>query len=318
MQLVGRFATRADLRTLPVEDIRGLRAGRVAPDAPARALQLAVAARVLGGRHPQTTVQDTTVPGAVGDLPLRVTTPRLLPQDAPLVVHLHGGGWVLGSPEQYDWLCSRIAHGLGAVVASVDYRKAPEHPAPAAAEDALAATVALLGTAADRFGATGPAAVVGDSAGGNLAALVALDRRDAGDDRLAAQWLVYPGVDLTRSFPSHAVHREALFLPRSSMDQFLDLYLAGGVDPADPRVSPWFVADVAGQAPALVQVAELDPLVDEGTAWARRLEEAGVPTRLTTYPDVPHGFQSLPGLTRAANASLSEGLAFLRGTLRPA
>lgn len=211
---------------------------------------------------------------------------------------------------------ARVPHDVpvvGAVVVSVDYRKAPEHPAPAAVDDVLAATRALLDEAPARFGTSGRAVVVGDSAGGNLATLVALDRR--GDDRLVAQWLVYPGVDLARTFPSHDRFPDALMLPRESLDAFLELYL-DGADPTDPHLSPWYVDDVAGSAPALVQVAELDPLVDEGIAWAERLEAAGAETRVTTYVDQPHGFHAVPGITGLPAAqAMAEGIAFLRRQL---
>lgn len=303
---------RRDLRAMTHEEIAAFRDNRLPPDdAPVIG---PVVRWLLGARHPDVTTTDQTVAGADGEVPLRVHAPRLLPADAPLVVHLHGGGWVLNRPRLYDGLCTQVAGQLGAVVASVDYRKAPEHPAPAAVDDALAATRALLDEAPERFGTNGRAAVMGDSAGGNLATLVALDRR--GDDRLAAQWLVYPGVDLARTFPSHERHADALMLPRKSVDEFIELYL-GDHDPTDPHVSPWYVDDVAGSAPALVQVAELDPLVDEGLAWAQRLEAAGVDTRVTTYVDQPHSFHGLPGLAgQAAHQATAEGIAFLRRHLR--
>lgn len=303
---------RRDLRAMTHEEIAEFREARVPADVP---LVGGVVDWLLGGAHPDVTTTDELVAGADGDVPLRVHAPRLLPQDAPLVVHFHGGGWVLNRPRLYDGLCTTIAAELGAVVASVDYRKAPEHPAPAAVDDALATTRVLLDDAPSRFGTNGRAAVMGDSAGGNLATLVALDRR--GDDRLAAQWLIYPGIDLARTFPSHERFRDALLLPRRSTDEFLELYL-DGADPTDPHLSPWYVEDVAGSAPALVQVAELDPLVDEGLAWAARLEDAGVETRVTTYVDQPHAFHALPGLAgQAAAQATAEGLAFLRRHLPP-
>lgn len=303
-----------DLRTATPEQLARTRSTRV-PDGPAGAVVGPLVGWLLGRAHPDAVVQDTTVPGADGDLPLRVWAPRTLPEDAPLVVHLHGGGFVVGGPALYDWWCSELAVRLGAVVASVDYRKAPEHPAPAAVDDAIAATTALLDTAAERFGATGPAAVTGDSAGGNLATLAALALR--GDERLAAQWLVYPATDLTRSLPSHTRLPAEPFLPRESMDVFTEMYLAGGVAEDDPRVSPLLGGDPAGSAAALVQVATHDPLIDEGEAWAARLEAAGVPVRLSAYVDQPHGFTSVPGLTPAARQALEEGVRFLRRHLHP-
>lgn len=302
---------RHDLRTMSHAEVAALRDQRLPEDLPV--VGPAVAAlgrRILGTPHPDVITTDEEVEGAAGLIPLRVHTPRVRPADAPLVVHLHGGGWVLNRPVMYDHLCTTLAAELGAVVASVDYRKAPEDPAPAAVDDALVATGALLDEAPDRFATNGTAAVVGDSAGGNLAALVALARRD--DDRLRAQWLIYPAVDLARTFDSHRRHTGALVLPKDSIDQFLTLYV-GDADPTDPHISPWYAEEVGGSAPALVQVAELDPLVDEGLAWAARLEDAGVETRVTTYVDQPHGFHAVPGLVgAAADQATAEGITFLR------
>lgn len=232
----------------------------------------------------------------------------------PLVVHFHGGGWTFEAAVQYDWLCSQLAVGLGAVVVSLDYRLAPEHPAPAAVHDALAATTWLLDHAGERFGATGPAAVTGDSPGANLAALVALDRREAGDDRLRAQWLVCPIVDLTCSAPSFERLADAPFLDRAELDATIAGYLHG-VAPDDPLVSPWFVADVSGVAPTLVQVAQHDLLYDDGVRWADRLADAEVDVALTSWVDQPHVFTLLPGVAPAARAALAEGVAFLAARL---
>ena len=256
-------------------------------------------------------ITDDTVGGAVGDLDARVYRPDGLASDAPLVVWFHGGGWVLGGPAQYDWVCTSIAEDAGALVVSVDYRKAPEHRAPAAADDAVAATRWVADHAAE-LGATGPLVVAGDSAGGNLAAVVAVAARDAGDLDLAGQALVYPGVDLSRSFPSIRQLADAPILTREDIDAFAAHYLGDDVDPTDPRVSPWFVDDLAGVAPALVQTAEHDPLRDEGTAYADRLADAGVATRHTRYVGVPHGFLSLPGTCPLAHQALAELVAFVR------
>ncbi len=264
--------------------------------------------------HPRrdVAIETRTVGGAAGELAARVHRPPGVAADAPLVVWFHGGGWVLGGPAQYDWACSSIAEDAGALVVAVDYRKAPEHRAPAATEDAIAATRWIADHAAE-LGATGPLVVAGDSAGGNLAALVAIAARDAGDLDVAGQALVYPGVDLTTSFPSIRELADAPILTREDIDAFRGHYLADEVDPADPRVSPWFVDDLAGVAPALVQTAEHDPLRDEGTAYADRLAAAGVSTRHTRYVGVPHGFLSLPGICPAAHQALAELVTFVSG-----
>lgn len=269
--------------------------------------------RVVGRPHPDVSLRDEVVAGADGELPVRIATPRTLDATPPLVVHLHGGGFVHGSPAQYDHWTTRVAAGLGAVVVSVDYRMAPEHPAPTPGDDALAATRALLDEAPDRFGTSGVAAVAGDSAGGSLAALVALAL--AGDERLRAQWLVYPSTDLTCSHPSHARLPRALFLTAPQIADFTALYLQDGLAPDDPRVSPLHADVPPGLAAALVQVGSEDPLRDEGVAYAQRLEAAGVDVTWTEWDRMPHGFQSLPGLTALATASLDEGIAWLRRTL---
>lgn len=256
-------------------------------------------------------IDDLTVPGAEGDLPARRYRPATSVPGAPFLVYFHGGGWVLGGPAQYDWLCTTLADETGAVVVSVDYRKAPEHRAPAAADDAIAAT-RWLAAHADEVATTGPLLVAGDSAGGNLAALVAVAARDAGDLDLAGQVLIYPGTDLTSSFPSISELPDAPVLTRADIEAFKAHYLGDTADPVDPRVSPWFVEDLTGVAPALVQTAEHDPLRDEGTAYAQRLSEAGVPTRHTRYVGVPHGFVSLPGACPPAHQAVAEIIDFVR------
>lgn len=268
---------------------------------------------LFGTPRPSVAIRTDSLQGADGELPARIYRPPELPDDAPLILYLHGGGWMLGSPRQYDWICSCLAEDVGALVVSVDYGKAPEAPAPAAYEDATAA-FRWLEEHRTELRATGPVAVAGDSAGGNLAALVAIAARDEGR-ALGAQVLIYPGTDLTRSFPSVNELTDEPILHREDIDAFVERYLAGGLEADDPRVSPWFVEDVSGVAPALVQTAHHDPLVDEGEAYAARLREVGVEVRLTRYVDVPHGFVSLPGITPAAKQAVAEQVAFLRGHL---
>lgn len=299
--------------SMSLDEIRRARRSRL-PDLPfGDELLDPLARRLFGAPRSDVRVDTGTVPGAEGDLSARIYSPPAVASPDPLILYLHGGGWTTGSPPLYDWLCSRLAAGVGATVVSADYRKAPEHPAPAAVEDAVAAFEWLAGNP-EQIGATGPIAVAGDSAGGNLAALVAIAARDRDLD-LAAQILIYPGIDLTQSFPSMQHMTDAPLLPRDDVDAFLAHYLSGGIAPDDPRVSPWFVEDVSGVAPALVQTAQHDPLVDEGEAYARKLEKAGVEVRLTRYVDVPHGFVSVPGIAPAAHQAVSEIARFLEDRL---
>lgn len=287
------------------------------PDLPVIGGALTALSHTITGRpHRDVTISTTSVPGAEGDLPARLHRPAGVGPGAPVVLHLHGGGWMVGAPVQYDWLCTHLAAGLGAVVVSVDYRMSPESPAPAAADDAVAVITWLLdggGTAA--LGGGGPLVVVGDSAGGNLAALAAIGVRDAGLDGLAAQLLIYPATDLTMTSRSAQELTAEPLLHRSDMDAFVDAYLADGVAADDPRVSPLHVDDLSGLAPACVITGSHDPLKDEGRAYAERLAEAGVPVRHTEYVDMPHGFASLPGLTISARQCLAELVEFTRPLL---
>jgi acetyl esterase len=291
--------------------------GPYVPDLPVVGGLLARAAQAITGRpHPGVTTTTTTVPGAVGDLSARLHTPAGARPDAPVVLHLHGGGWMVGGPVQYDWLCTHLAAELGAIVISPDYRKAPEAPAPAAGDDSIAVARWLLrdgGMA--QIGGGGPLVAVGDSAGGNLAALVAIAARDEGWEGLVAQLLIYPGTDLTmRSRSATELTHEPL-LHREDMEAFVSAYLAGGMAADDPRVSPLHVSDLSGLAPACVTTASEDPLKDEGRAYAGRLSAAGVDVRHTEYVDMPHGFMSLPGVGRSGRQCLAELIAFTRPLL---
>jgi acetyl esterase len=231
-------------------------------------------------------------------IPLRVNRPRnhtAVP--LPVVVHLHGGGFTSGSPRQDDPLCSFLARSLPAVIVSVDYRLAPEHRFPVALEDAFDA-VRWVAENAGRWRADGDRlAVVGASAGGNLAAALCILARDEGGPRIAAQALLCPATDATRSLPAHREPNRPI-ISHAYIEQAMVSYLGpGDVDLEDPRLSPLLAADLGGLPPALVQTAELDTLCDDGVEYAVRLAAAGVPTRATTYLGVPHGFYRFPGAT---------------------
>ena len=235
------------------------------------------------------------------EIPLRLYRPRALRDartDVPVVMWFHGGGWVLGNVVRDDPICTFVAARVGCVVVSVDYRMAPEHRAPVAVEDCVDATT-WVGVNGDVLRAdTSRMAVAGDSAGGNLAAVVAQVLRDHGDTRLRHQALIYPATDLTMSSPSVREHANAAVLTKRSMDAYRDHYVAPGHDLADPLVSPLF-GRLDGLPPALVQTADLDPVRDDGIRYAAALRAAGVPVRLTNYLRVPHGFASVPGAAPA-------------------
>jgi acetyl esterase len=259
--------------------------------------------------------EDRRVPGLGGDIAVRVYRPA---GDGPwpLVVYFHGGGWVIGDIETHDSLCQHLAVDTPAVVVSVDYRLAPEHRCPAAVEDAEAATRWAAAHAAEMGADPSRLAVAGDSAGGNLAAVVARRARDAGGPAIAFQLLVYPATDLTRSQPSHVENGEGYMLTTEAMEWFIGHYL-GDTDPKDPDISPLFATDLAGLPPALVVTAEFDPLRDEGEAYAERLRDAGVAARTSRYDGMIHGFLSMDSLLDGARRALAETIAALRTALAP-
>jgi len=225
-----------------------------------------------------------------GGVPARLYRPSDR-TDLGLLVYFHGGGWVLSDLDTHDDACRRLADGSGHAVLSIDYRLAPEHPFPAGLEDCLTATrwayahAAELGCRADLL------AVGGDSAGGNLAAVVA----QLQPAPLVHQLLIYPVTDCTSSLPSYTERATGAFLTAESMQWFIDHYLGGRTSAGDPRVSPLFAADhvLASTPPATVITAEFDPLRDDGIAYARRLEENGVPTSHVHFSGTMHGFLTL-------------------------
>jgi acetyl esterase len=255
-------------------------------------------------------IADRAIPGPAGDIPARIYWPAAT-DVRPLLVYLHGGGWVLGSPATHDGVCRALTNATGCVVISVDYRLAPEHPFPAAAEDGYAAVrwaadhAASLGADARRL------AVAGDSAGGNLAAVVSLMARDRGGPGLRMQILAYPVIDGRREYPSHAENAEGYLLTTDSMRWFWGHYVPHPADRADPYASPIAAPDLGGLPPALVFTAEYDPLRDEGEAYARALEAAGVPTTLRRYDGQIHGFFTMTNTGAASRRALGEVAAAL-------
>lgn len=232
------------------------------------------------------TVEDVTVPTRAGRVDARVYTPH--GNATSVIVFFHGGGWVLGDLNGHDQICRRIADAAGAIVVNVNYRHAPETPFPGAAEDAADAVT----WAAGHYSL--PVVTMGDSAGGNLAASAAIAARDAGLE-LALQVLLYPVLDAYLSTASYRRNGEGYLLTTADMEWFWSQYVQDG-NRFDPRASVLRVPDVAGVAPAIVVVAGFDPLHDEGVAFARRLDEAGVTCELLEYPTAIHGFMTLTAL----------------------
>jgi acetyl esterase len=270
----------------------------------------ALLAAVAGPPDAPVPTEDRSVPGPAGGIPVRVYRPPV-DHALPLVVYFHGGGFVIGDITTHDTVCHRLAALVPAVVVSVDYRLAPEHRFPAAVDDCEAVTRWACSKAAELGGDPERVAVAGDSAGGNLATVVARRARDAGDLVLAFQLLVYPCTDLTRSSPSHVENGEGYLLDRDVIDWFMAQY----IDEADlrhPDASPLLVDDLAGLPPAFVLTAEYDPLRDEGEAYADRLREAGVEVAATRYDGMIHGFYGLDSIFDAAKQATAETTAALR------
>jgi acetyl esterase len=260
-------------------------------------------------------VDDRLVPTADGDVPVRVYTPAAaVGAPAPLLVWFHGGGWVIGGLDTADSTCRALANRSGAVVVSVDYRLAPEHPFPAAADDALEAVLWAVEQAEVLGVDPTKVAVGGDSAGGNLAAVVAQRCRDEYGPALAFQLLVCPVTDATLSHPSIEENAEGYYLTRDALVWFRSCYV-GDRDPRDPKVSPVFAQDLSGLPPALVITTEYDPLRDEGEAYAARLREAGVPAVVHRYEGQIHGFFALVGLIDDAAGAVDRAAAALRDAL---
>ena len=243
-----------------------------------------------GPAEPVFAVEDRRAAG----VPVRVYRPAGA-TGLPIVVFFHGGGWTIGSVEQYDPVVRQLANRAGAVVVSVDYRLAPEHPFPAAYDDCLAALEWTVEHATELGGDPNRVAVAGDSAGGNLAAVCALRARDAGGPALALQALVYPVTDFDFERPSMVENAKGYFLETAALRWFFDWYTRGGTDPTDPRVSPMREAALTGVAPAVIVTAEFDPLRDEGEAYAQRLRDAGTPVEHRRYDGMVHGFFGLSG-----------------------
>jgi acetyl esterase len=250
-------------------------------------------------------VRELAVPGRAGVVPARLYRPHDGPS-AGVVVYFHGGGWVIGSVDESDTFCRVFAGTTGCDVVSVDYRLAPEHVYPAAVEDADDA----VRWVARELAADAPLVLMGDSAGGNLVAAVVRRARDEGGPEIALQVLVYPVLDHRMATPSYTERGGKLLISADDMDWFWAEYVPDAARRAEPDASPGLVEDLAGLAPALVVVAEYDPMRDESLDHARRLAEAGVPTTVLRYDTVAHGFFPMTGtLAVADDAIRTVGLA---------
>jgi len=270
------------------------------------------AAAFAGRPAPMARVEELVLPGPI---PARLYVPTDDARMRGLLVYYHGGGWVVGSLASHDPACRFLAREAGVAVLSVDYRLAPEHRFPAAVEDAVSAfrwavrEAASLGLDPARVG------VAGDSAGGNLAAVVSQVTVREGGPRPALQLLVYPVTDLSTRHASYELFAEGFFLTASEMDWYRGHYLPDEAGALDPRASPLLAPDLHGQPPAIVLTAGFDVLRDEGEAYARRLEESGVAVRLRRNPGAIHGFANATGISRSACTAMAEAAGWVRELL---
>jgi acetyl esterase len=282
-------------------------------------------AGTVGVRSPETlaqvrSVEDITVPGAEGPRAARIYRPDVdgagSNKTVPTMVFFHGGGHVIGDIETHDDHARLICRDGELVVVSVDYRLAPEHKFPAGHEDCLAATRWAADNIDTLGGDAGRLVVGGDSAGGNMAATVALACRDAGPP-LAAQFLIYPGIDFYEDadYPSRVENAEGYFLTAEDMLWFRNQYLPDQYDVADPRLSPIRAADLTGAPPAILGVAEFDPLRDEGLAFGKALADAGVDVVVRCYDGMIHGFFGMGQFSAAAAEAAADMVKLLRELL---
>ena len=286
---------------------------------PAEARENMRAGRAVTAPDPEDVadIRSLEAPGPAGRVPMRLYRASGPAADAklPVLIYFHGGGWVIGDLDTHDTICRALANAAGCVVVSVDYRLAPEHPFPAGVEDSIAATrwVAVhageLGIDSTRI------AVGGDSAGGNLAAVIALAARESGP-RLGFQMLIYPAVDFAEPRDSHRRFAEGYGLTAAGMRWFGNQYLPATDAAQDWRASPIRAASLAGLPPAWVLTAGFDPLCDEGEEYAAALKAAGVPVTLRQFPGQIHGFFGMGKIIAEARIAINEAAAAMSAAMR--
>src|SRR5947208_5487952 len=284
---------------------------------PAEARQLYLAGRVVSNPEPPEleSAKPLAIPAPHGSVPARIFTPKRLRKThglSPCLVFFHGGGWVIGDLDSHDVVCRKLAHEGELIVISVDYRLAPEHKFPAAVDDAITATKWVAAHAGQLGIDAGHLLVGGDSAGGNLAAVVALATRDGDGPKLAGQVLIYPATDFAMKHPSHSEPETSILLTHSVIKWFCNHYLNGPADIDNWQASPARAKTLAGLPPAYVLTAGADPLRDEGDEYAARLKEAGVSVTYKHFPGQFHGFFTMGKLLQQANVAVSEIAGWLK------
>ena len=274
-------------------------------------------ARVVSNPEPPAleAVAPLSIPAPHGAIPARLYTPKKLRKTdglAPCLVFFHGGGWVIGNLETHDVACRQLADQGELIVISVGYRLAPEHKFPAAVDDAIAATKWIAANAKQLGIDASRLMVGGDSAGGNLAAVVSLAARDGDGPKIAGQVLIYPATDFAMKHPSHSEPETSILLTHSVIRWFCNHYLGGPADVDNWKASPARAITLTGLPPAYVLTAGADPLRDEGDAYAKRLKEAGVSVTYRHFPGQFHGFFTMGKLLNQANVAAAEIGAWLK------
>jgi acetyl esterase len=310
--------THALIKMAELAESTSFLAGMSAPEARAQAR---LEAQVTDAQPPlpMARVEALTMPGLGGEIPARLYVPGGLAPGAPmpLTIFFHGGGWVIGDLDTHDGVCRFLAGAAGTAVLAIDYRLAPEHPFPAAVEDAWSAFAWVVANAAELGIDPARVGVAGDSAGANLSAVVCLLARAGGGAMPAMQLLIYPPTDAAADLPSRRLFEEGFLLTKADMDTFQAHYLPPGTDAADPRASILLAPDLTGLPPAYVATAGFDPLRDEAEAYALRMREAGVQVALRRHPGLIHSFANQTAISRTARGAMLEAAGALRMGLAP-
>ena len=270
-------------------------------------IQMMIAAR--GTPVPVAAVEDRQIPGPAGNIPIRIYTPQGS-APFPVLVFFHTGGWQNGNLDSQDPLCRSLTNATGCIGVSVDYRLAPEHPFPAGLQDSYAATQWVAAHASEFQGDPSRVALVGDSAGANFATVIALMARDQRGPRLAFQVLMFPMTDFRMNHPSMEEFAEGYAVTRPMLTWMRSNYLPNQEDWTNPQASPLLASDLSGLPPTLIITAEYDPLRDDGELYGKRLQEAGVPTKVSRYDGMIHDFQD--NFAEPAKRLLSEIASVLR------